>query len=229
MISDDIKRNRMSGWAWICSNWCPPWWILTHFITLLPLSYIRESHDTRPSSPFVASARYNPWCQQAGELLPNPGFARICLMKMAKHWSQDHLSGSILVWSEHKPCAFHQGSPSNPLRQGSFFQWPHSLPTASIQIKGYCHSIQSCQNTLKLDCFRWQACGWDPDLNNLQPPSQPSQARVRTAPHISLHLGPNLPTAPSALSIRNPRESHGKSGIVPGKCHTCWISIRFFA
>lgn len=75
MISDDIKRNRMSGWAWICSNWCPPWWILTHFITLLPLSYIRESHDTRPSSPFVASARYNPWCQQAGELLPNPGFA----------------------------------------------------------------------------------------------------------------------------------------------------------
>ena len=179
----------MSGWAWMCSNSCPLWWILTHFITLLPLSYTRESHDTRRSFPFVASARYNPWCQQAGEPLPNPDL-------------QDFFDENGKALVPRSSIWIYSGLVTAPLRHGSFFQWPHSLPTASIQIKGYHHSIQSCQNTLNLDCFRWQACGWDLDLNNLAPPSQPSQARLRTAPHISFHLGPNLSTDPSALSSR---------------------------
>ena len=84
--------------------------------TLLPLSHIRESHDTRRSPQFVASSRYNPWCQKAGELLPNPAgpcfHCMICMiflmkiMKTTKHWSQDHLSGSILVWSQLKHALF---------------------------------------------------------------------------------------------------------------------------
>ena len=202
----------MSGWAWICSNWCPPWWILTHFITLLPLNHIRESHDTRRSSPFVASARYNPWCQQAGELLPKTQVLHDVFVAWFAgfFWWKRQSTGPRIIylnlfWFGHSTNmrVFLRGFFQASLPGKDFFNDRTPFPTVSLQIKGYTITPSKHVKTrLTWTVFWWQACDWDPDLNNLAPPSQPSQARLRSAPHISFHLGPNLSTDPSALSSR---------------------------
>ena len=117
------------------------------------------------------------------------------IMKMTKSWSNDHLD-LVWVWSQLK----HAHSTREVLLTHSarcFF----SMTTLAQKIKfryrlmaniTLCKHFKNHANSFSMTTLR------STNSKQLAPPSQPSQARLRIAPHISYDLGPNLPIDPDS-------------------------------